>query len=98
MPEARVIPLDGGDDRPTSSRRRRPQRCAETLEDGTRCRDAAVAEGLCDEHLTALQEAQARAAMPEWEQRVAGALAFLRRRVTGDYDVDDFGFDADLTE
>jgi 1-acyl-sn-glycerol-3-phosphate acyltransferase len=35
---------------------------------------------------------------PDWERRVAGALAFLRRRITGDYPVDDFGFDPDLTD
>jgi 1-acyl-sn-glycerol-3-phosphate acyltransferase len=29
---------------------------------------------------------------------LAAALAFLRRRLTGDYAVDDFGFDADLTD
>ena len=34
----------------------------------------------------------------EWERKVAGALAFLRRRFTGDYEVDDFGFDPDLTD
>jgi 1-acyl-sn-glycerol-3-phosphate acyltransferase len=34
----------------------------------------------------------------EWERKVAGALAFLRRRLTGDYEVDDFGFDPDLTD
>jgi 1-acyl-sn-glycerol-3-phosphate acyltransferase len=34
----------------------------------------------------------------EWEHKLAGALAFLRRRITGDYEVDDFGFDKDLTE
>jgi len=34
----------------------------------------------------------------DWERRIAGAMAFLRRRVTGEYDVDEFGFDADLTE
>ena len=28
---------------------------------------------------------------------VTAALGFVRRRVTGDYEVDDFGFDADLT-
>jgi len=33
----------------------------------------------------------------EWERRVASGLAFLRRRITGDYEVDEFGFDADLT-
>src|SRR5436190_15739288 len=32
-----------------------------------------------------------------WDQRVAGALAFLRRRLTGDYEVDEFGFDAEFT-
>ena len=35
---------------------------------------------------------------PEWERRLAGALAFVRRRITGDYPIDDFGFDPDLTE
>ncbi|MGH3502054.1 MAG: lysophospholipid acyltransferase family protein [Nocardioidaceae bacterium] len=34
----------------------------------------------------------------EWERRVAELLAFLRRRLTGDYEVDEFGFDADVTE
>ncbi|MDI5972228.1 lysophospholipid acyltransferase family protein [Streptomyces sp. SL13] len=33
-----------------------------------------------------------------WERRVAGGLAFLRRRLTGEYEVDDFGYDEDLTE
>jgi 1-acyl-sn-glycerol-3-phosphate acyltransferase len=32
-----------------------------------------------------------------WDERVAGALAFLRRRLTGQYEVDEFGFDPDLT-
>jgi 1-acyl-sn-glycerol-3-phosphate acyltransferase len=35
---------------------------------------------------------------PGWDEKVAGALAFLRRRITGDYEVDDFGFDPDLTD
>jgi 1-acyl-sn-glycerol-3-phosphate acyltransferase len=35
---------------------------------------------------------------PDWERKIAGGLAFLRRRITGDYEVDDFGFDRDLTE
>ncbi|MBA2553950.1 MAG: acyltransferase family protein [Geodermatophilaceae bacterium] len=32
------------------------------------------------------------------ERRLAGGLAFLRRRLTGDYTVDEFGFDPDLTD
>lgn len=33
-----------------------------------------------------------------WDQRVAAGLAFLRRRLTGEYDVDEFGFDPDLAD
>ena len=33
-----------------------------------------------------------------FDDRVAGALAFLRERLTGDYEVDEFGFDRHLTE
>ncbi|WP_340559233.1 lysophospholipid acyltransferase family protein [Streptomyces sp. GSL17-111] len=33
-----------------------------------------------------------------WDRRAARGLSFLRRRLTGDYPVDDFGYDADLTE
>lgn len=32
------------------------------------------------------------------ERRVASGLAFLRRRLTGEYDVDDFGYDEELTD
>ncbi|MEV7871082.1 lysophospholipid acyltransferase family protein [Streptomyces sp. NPDC088124] len=45
-----------------------------------------------------------RAAAPEdaaaggWERRLAGGLAFLRRRVTGEYEVDEFGYDKELTD
>jgi len=33
-----------------------------------------------------------------WEPRLAELLAFLRRRVTGDYRVDEYGFDQEVTE
>lgn len=35
---------------------------------------------------------------PSWDDRVAGALSFLRRRVTGEYEVDEFGFDPELQD
>lgn len=51
------------------------------------------------------ETAQAPGAVPEargggggLERRVAGGLAFLRRRLTGDYEVDDFGYDEELTD
>ncbi|GAA1954554.1 lysophospholipid acyltransferase family protein [Nocardioides panacihumi] len=34
----------------------------------------------------------------DWEPELARFLAFLRRRVTGDYVVDEYGFDAELTQ
>ena len=34
----------------------------------------------------------------DWEPRLARVLAFLRRRLSGGYEVDDYGFDAELTE
>ena len=33
-----------------------------------------------------------------WDRRVASGLAFLRRRLSGAYEVDEFGFDQELTE
>jgi 1-acyl-sn-glycerol-3-phosphate acyltransferase len=33
-----------------------------------------------------------------WDERVAGAIAALRQRLTGDYEVDEFGFDKHLTD
>ncbi|TDO40064.1 1-acyl-sn-glycerol-3-phosphate acyltransferase [Paractinoplanes brasiliensis] len=33
-----------------------------------------------------------------WDQRVARGLAFLRRRLTGNYEVDEFGFDSELND
>jgi 1-acyl-sn-glycerol-3-phosphate acyltransferase len=42
------------------------------------------------------------AAPPErgdgWERKLAHGLSFLRRRVTGEYEVDDFGYDQELTD
>jgi 1-acyl-sn-glycerol-3-phosphate acyltransferase len=34
----------------------------------------------------------------QWDRRVAAGLAFLRRRLAGDYEVDEFGFDPDLSD
>jgi 1-acyl-sn-glycerol-3-phosphate acyltransferase len=36
--------------------------------------------------------------MPRWYKELADLLAFVRRRVCGDYKVDEFGFDPELTE
>ena len=56
--------------------------------------DGGRADGLAD----ALGAVADRLLGGPWEEKVAAGLAFLRRRVTGDYEVDEFGFDAELTD
>jgi 1-acyl-sn-glycerol-3-phosphate acyltransferase len=48
--------------------------------------------------LSAFQEAALEIFGEQWEPRLAQFLAFLRRRVTGDYVIDEYGFDAEITE
>ncbi len=45
-------------------------------------------------------EAAGVGGVPEtgWKYNVAGSLAFLRRRLTGEYEIDEFGYDPDFTE
>jgi 1-acyl-sn-glycerol-3-phosphate acyltransferase len=78
MPEARVIPLDGGRGEGAARRRR------------------AAASG--PPPVEEIEAVEAEVETPDWERKLAGAMAFLRRRITGDYDVDEFGFDQDLTD
>jgi 1-acyl-sn-glycerol-3-phosphate acyltransferase len=85
MPEARVIRLDGGDG--PAARRRKVRPPAPPPEPPTPEPEAVDAVELEDS-----------AEVPDWERKVAGAMAFLRRRITGDYEIDDFGFDTDLTD
>ncbi|MDO9456536.1 lysophospholipid acyltransferase family protein [Nocardioides sp.] len=48
--------------------------------------------------LSAFQQAAREVFGEHWEPRLAHFLAFLRRRVTGDYVVDEYGFDAEITQ
>ena len=50
------------------------------------------------ELLGAFQNAAMELFGDQWEPRLAAFLAFLRRRVTGDYVVDEYGFDAEVTQ
>jgi 1-acyl-sn-glycerol-3-phosphate acyltransferase len=50
------------------------------------------------EWLSALTSASKELFGESWEPRLAEFLAFLRRRLTGDFAVDDFGFDREVTE
>ncbi|MGN6575435.1 MAG: 1-acyl-sn-glycerol-3-phosphate acyltransferase [Nocardioides sp.] len=48
--------------------------------------------------LAAFSQAAREVFGESWEPRLAEFLAFLRRRVTGDYSVDEYGFDSEVTE
>jgi 1-acyl-sn-glycerol-3-phosphate acyltransferase len=45
-----------------------------------------------------LEAVASRLRPAELEEKVAGALAFARRRLTGEFEIDEFGFDRELTE
>jgi 1-acyl-sn-glycerol-3-phosphate acyltransferase len=48
--------------------------------------------------LAALQTSAAEVFGAEWEPQLARFLAFLRRRLTGEYAVDEYGFDREVAE
>jgi 1-acyl-sn-glycerol-3-phosphate acyltransferase len=59
---------------------------------------APLALGSSGEWLAALQSAAAQVAGDDWEPQLTRFLAFLRRRMTGDYEVDEYGFDPEVAE
>ena len=92
MDEARVIPLHGTE--PTGRRRAQPRTREDAAGGGNSGGDVVQL------HQTTAVDEPAPAAGPPafWEQRVAQGLDFVRRRLLGDYRVDEYGFDADLTD
>jgi 1-acyl-sn-glycerol-3-phosphate acyltransferase len=72
--------------------RTEPGRCRALTTKGHRCRNRAGESGYCGVHLS---DAPGRAAPTDGLGR---ALEFVRRRLTGDYEIDEFGFDRQLTE
>lgn len=105
MADAKVIPFD--DDRsrsggsPRAARRRGPGRGNGSVSALPGQPDAGPPP---EKRAGEPAESQGAEATPEgagragWERRIAGGLAFLRRRVTGEYDVDEFGYDEELTD
>src|SRR4051812_20268121 len=100
MPEARIISLRGGDDGSARDSRARSRRatCTATGPDGRKCRGRAVVDGLCAEHAALPAEHPVARPPSSLEQKVASTLAFVRRRLEGDYPIDEFGFDPDLND
>jgi 1-acyl-sn-glycerol-3-phosphate acyltransferase len=66
---------------------------------GTTTRDRASGDGIpVTDWVHAFTLAAKEIFGESWEPRLAEFLAFLRRRITGDYTVDEYGFDAEITE
>ncbi len=88
----RSTPLIDEPSSPTAPSERTPSAPAPALDPATVIRYAveAVVEALVSEG--------ERAGLTDVDRRVAQALAFLRRRLSGEYVVDDLGFDAELTD
>ncbi len=84
---AQVIPLDRS--------RRDPARCRAITVSGRPCRNVARTNGFCGVHQP---PAPAERVGPFEADTVREALDFLRRRLTGDFEVDEFGFDDELVE
>ncbi|MFD3976897.1 lysophospholipid acyltransferase family protein [Streptomyces cyaneofuscatus] len=112
MADAKVIPFDddrsrsGGGSRPA---RRRTGSGSGGRGDGATAPVSALPGGrLPDDPLEGAADPQEPQRPQEsslreaggggWDRRIAGGLAFLRRRVTGDYEVDEFGYDKELTD
>jgi 1-acyl-sn-glycerol-3-phosphate acyltransferase len=61
--------------------------------------DAPLKDGIpVGDWLAAAQAAALEVFGDDWERRLAELMAFVRRRLEGDYEVDDYGFDRELTE
>ncbi len=62
-------------------------------------RDRAPMSGIpTGEWLAAFQFAAKEVFGEDWEPQLARFLAFLRRRLTGEYTIDEYGFDPDVTD
>ncbi|MER7111289.1 lysophospholipid acyltransferase family protein [Streptomyces sp. NPDC000229] len=106
MADAKVIPFD--DDRSrTGAATPRPGRRRPLLGGGARRRNGEGAvsplPGPQAPDAAAPEAAEGGAEVEtggggDWERRIAGGLAFLRRRITGEYEVDEFGYDEELTD
>jgi 1-acyl-sn-glycerol-3-phosphate acyltransferase len=82
---AEVIPITGQGDHQAS--------CRAVTTSGRRCRNRATgSDGYCGVHR------RPRLEPPPDVDRLGGLLRFVRRRMTGEYEVDEFGFDPELTE
>ena len=101
MAEAEIIPISGRPARPTAAVPVADTRCKGVTKAGKPCRNKAVSvSGFCRVHApeerSRADHPSARRAAPQQREEL-GLEEFLRRRLAGDYAVDDFGYDEQLS-
>lgn len=106
MADARVIPIKAKDPKERAKKKaaaKRPaaKRPPASAGGGGSRGSAATAAAQEEDPEVAADHAPLPGAEPApvaWDRKVAEFLAFMRRRVTGDYEVDEFGYDRELTD
>ena len=102
MPDATVIPISGDDEgRTNASRAAREAGAPRPRKRSTRpvSSELETAAAAAAAALQEMDEEHGVDGAPErLDARLADWLDFLRRRITGEYEIDDFGFDAELTD
>ncbi|ORW21145.1 hypothetical protein AWC18_09610 [Mycolicibacter nonchromogenicus] len=92
--KAKVIPLH----KHSGSLRRHPSALAGPVDQASGTQAAAVVRDLGERRGSAGSTGAAEPTPSEFARRVSGVAAFLRERITGDYQVDEFGFDPHFNE
>ncbi len=95
--EAKVIPIRGHQSR-TDDEQRRAGTATGAAGAGSDDPTPSIGDAVLDGARMLAQDLAARTLGDGWQGKVASGLAFARRRLMGDYEVDDMGFDPDLTE
>lgn len=108
MADAEVIPIGTGGRPGRGTGSDRPSNASRSLASGAarpRVRPATTTQERQPEGgippsdwLSALRTGAVEVFGADWEPQLARFLAFLRRRLTGEYAVDDYGFDPEITE
>ncbi|MDR7254909.1 1-acyl-sn-glycerol-3-phosphate acyltransferase [Nocardioides sp. BE266] len=98
-PAAKKAPAKKAAPRPAPAAPEQPAAEEAVPREAARTSDRGPLSGIpVGDWLAAAQGAALEVFGDDWERRLAELLAFVRRRLEGDYEVDDYGFDRELTE
>ncbi|MDQ2708932.1 MAG: acyltransferase family protein [Actinomycetota bacterium] len=98
MPQAQVIPLHGEQSRSVSHRAESRVRVSTDVSELAQVRVVRRRTTVAAEPVVQAPGADSAADTASWQDRLEELFDFLHRRLTGDYSVDEFGFDPDFTD